>query len=540
MYYRPKPRIFPFGDAMRSIHYEKSRRCADLPPKMVVDMLTDHYFLAVDKLFPLLDTLTFKEELESFWNEPDSVSDAWLAQLYLILALSCYSSPASSLEGIPGGPAAFAKRCIDAAEVTFSTRSFMKRTDLTDIRVLCLIAICKMSDLTPESDNVWTFVGLVTRLGMAMYLHRDPGGFPTMPPREAEARKRIWMMIQVLDLFTSIDAGMQMSCLPEFSDVSAPASNISSTNDGSVDTLDPSNENVYQLRLMAAFPTLCTIVNKVNGPFPQMPYSEVLEYDGMLREALRQTQSATGQIPHNCLNDSQPDWVYLQKTTVNNLLRRVLLALHQSHARDAQESAAYQKSHWTILECALAILRHQRELFDNPHLAWAAEFFKSDFRVAMIHVSLGLRNNYFSDKPEPGATVSAKEVAWDTLRSSFEITRAYIHHSLDHFKDYMGMAVMIGVLESLGSDTPIPEVIRNASEKAFRVVEEQIRLHRPLYDIQISAQDYDGLESMAFASAGMSPYFLNFLDPALFDGSHDGDNFVSVHVLLQLKWGLVC
>jgi hypothetical protein len=61
---------------------------------------------------------------------------------------------------------------------------------------------------------------------------------------------------------------MQMSCLPEFSDVSLPASNIPLTSDDNVNTLDPTNENVYQLRLMTIFPTLCKIINKVNGPFP--------------------------------------------------------------------------------------------------------------------------------------------------------------------------------------------------------------------------------------------------------------------------------
>jgi len=520
MYYRQKSRIFPFGDTMRNIYYEKSQRCTSLPSKVLVDALIDHYLLTVDRLFPLLDEFTLKEELKDFWRDPDSVSDSWLTQLYLILALSCFSKPALPFEGIPGGPTAIAERCIDAAEVTFSTRSFMKRSNLTDIRVLCLITLCKMSDIIPESDSVWSFVGLVARLGMAMYLHRDPGGFSTMPSREAEARKRIWTTIQIFDLFTSIDAGMQISCLPDFSDVLVPASNTSPTDDGDIDL---SNGNEYQLRLMATFPTLCKIVNKVNGPSPQMLYSNVLTFDEKLRKALRQTQSPTGQVPH----DPQPDWVYLQKTTVNNLLRRVLLALHQSYARDAQESTAYQKSHWAILECALAILRHQREIFDNSRLAWALEFFKSDFRVAMIHVSLGLRNNYFSDRPEPGSIVSAKELAWDTLRSSFEIARAYIHHSLDHFKDYMGMAVMIGVLESLGSGTPISEVIQNASENAFRVVEEQIQFHRPPYDTPVIAQDVDGLEPMVFANSGMSPYILNSLDPALFDGNYDENNFVS-------------
>jgi hypothetical protein len=146
----------------------------------------------------------------------------------------------------------------------------------------------------------------------------------------------------------------------------------------------------------------------------------------------------------------------------------------------------------------------------------------------MIHISRGLRSNYFLDRAEPGTTVSAKELAWETLQSSFEISKAYIHHSLDHFKDFMGMAVMIGVLESLGSDTPIPEVIQNTSENAFRVVDEQIQLHRPLCDQPTSAQDGDGLESMSFANAGISPHFLDSLGPALFDGNYDGDDVVSL------------
>lgn len=49
------------------------------------------------------------------------------------------------------------------------------------------------------------------------------------------------------------------STFPEFFDVSAPVTNIPLTNDGNIDTLDLSNENVSQLRLMANFPTQCKI-----------------------------------------------------------------------------------------------------------------------------------------------------------------------------------------------------------------------------------------------------------------------------------------
>jgi hypothetical protein len=543
MYFKPKGRIFPFGDVHRNIHYDKATRCSSLPSASVVETLVDRYLVTVDKLFPLLDPIGIKDELQDFWRDPGSVSDEWLAQLYLILSLSCYSHPGSSLEDVDMGSATekfegenfMGETFMDAAESCYSTRSFMKRTKYTDIRVLCMIAIAKIIHLIPEADVAWNFVGLIARIAMGMQLHRDPTSFPNMPPRDAEARKRIWTTVQMLDLLTSIDVGHQMICLPENSDTPAPANNIFTSEDGTVDTLDPDNDTAFQLRLMVVFPTVCSIVNKVNGLYPQMPYREVLKYDEKIRDALRQTHLSSGAIPRSRLDPSLPDWVYLQKTTVNNLLRRVLLALHQSHARDAKESSVYQKSHWTILECSLAILRNQTELFENPRLAWATEFFRSDFRAAIIHLLLALRNKHFSDKPEPGTTRSAKDLAWETLKAGFEMMKCRVYHSVDHYKGFIGLAVGIGALEALEKGTPVPEAIRNAAEKAFADAEEQILKHRPQIDPSLSGlsldPDVDSWDS-GMGSGTLSPPFLwndldpTLFDPTVFDGSFDFNAFV--------------
>lgn len=546
MYFKPKRRIFPFGDVHRNIHYDKATRCSSLPSASVVGTLVDHYLVTIDKLFPLLDPVGIKEELQNFWRNPESVSDEWLAQLYLMLSLSCYSHPGSSLEGVNEDSAALeerfegensmGERFMDAAESCYSTRPFMKKSKYTDIRVLCMIAIAKIIEIIPESDVAWNFVGLIARLAIGMQLHRDPASFPNMPPPDAEARKRIWTTVQMLDLLTSIDVGHQMFCLPENSDMPAPAHNIFTSEDGTVDPMGANNNKVFQLRLMVIFHTICPIVNKVNGPHPQMPYREVLKYDEKIREALRQTHSSSGLIPHSRLDASLPDWVYLQKTTVNNLLRRVLLALHQSHARDAKESSVYQKSHWTILECSLAILRNQRELFENPRLAWATEFFISDFRIAMLHVTLALRNKHFSDKPEPGTTRSAKDLAWDALRGAFEIMKCNVHRSVDHYKGFIGIAVGIGVLEALEKGTPVPQAIRNAAEQAFAVAAEQIQKHRPQIDPSLSGlsldPDIDSWDSGFMDGDSVSPPFLwnnldpTLFDPSVFDGSFDFKAFV--------------
>ena len=536
LFFKRKPRIFPFGDSFRNLYYDRASRHASLPSKALVEALVDHYLVTIDKLYPLLDPVRIKEELRDFWNDPDKVSDPWLAQLYLILALSCYCKPLSLFEGVDDTPSALSERCLEAAETCYSKKSaFIKRTNYTDLRILCMVAIAKMVDVLPEPDIVWTFVGLVVRVAMSMHLHRNPEDFPNMPPRDAEARKKLWTTIQIMDLVSSIDSGQQMFCLPGNSDTPPPANNIILSDDGTVDTSDPNNDTIYQLRLMAAFPTMCAIVNKVNGTDPSMPYSQVLKYDDMLREALKQTESPSGMIPQGHFDATKLDWVYLQKTTVNNLLRRVLLALHQSHARYARESSVFQKSHWTILECALALLRHQRDLFENPQLAWANNFFVSDFRLAMIHVSLGIRNKHFSDQPEAGSTMSAKDLAWQALRGSYEICKKLATTSVDGFKSYSGMSVGMGVLEAIDAgvdSSSMPGIIRKSAEQAFEYVLGKLPLDRPqidpsLVDMTLNGADLDldSLDSGFVDSAMLSPFFSNPLDPALFENLWDSNAF---------------
>lgn len=137
----PKSRIFPFGDATRNVHYEKFERRAGLSPKVHEDMLTGHYLLTVDRL-PHTDLLLMESSIVLersrfvFWFVADPTTP--------YLALSCFSDPALSFEDIPSSPAAVTEQRIDAAEVPFSSRSFMTRSNLTDIRVLCLVAICKI------------------------------------------------------------------------------------------------------------------------------------------------------------------------------------------------------------------------------------------------------------------------------------------------------------------------------------------------------------------------------------------------------------
>jgi len=54
----------------------------------------------------------------------------------------------------------------------------------------------------------WFLLGLVIRIAMRMGLHRDPSHWPNLRPLQAELRRRIWITLYQMDVFTSTQVGL--------------------------------------------------------------------------------------------------------------------------------------------------------------------------------------------------------------------------------------------------------------------------------------------------------------------------------------------
>ena len=211
------------------------------------------------------------------------------------------------------------------------------------------------------------------------------------------------------------------------------------------------------------------------------------------------------------------------------------------------QSPQYQTSHWTILECALAILRHQHYLSVDSQLKWGSQLLAEDFMLSIIHVCLGLRRNAFSDQPEPGQDKSAKELAWVTLRLVYENMKDASVFRVDNMKSFIGMSSLKAVLEARGSGAsfdPVP-VIRKAAFEACDVVEELLRA-KQLAISSSSGPSERTLDSMEWSPAAStpnsttnptrynpSPWIMNgIIDPALGVGDDQYGEFDAVRLRL--------
>ena len=524
-----RQRAFPFGDTIGSVAYSELTRLSQIPSRTTVETLVDAYLATFNMVFPLVDASAFREELDNFFEHPNEVTNSWLAQLYMVMALGCYTNPQCPAEEVPNGTTRLADRLVDGAEAAFAHESFLIKPTLASFTVLCMLVIAKQMDIVThhDADSCWQYMGIVVRQAMFMWLHRDPDVFEGMPKTEAAARKRIWATVALLDLHLSVGDGRQSQCGPDDFEHIVPSV--------------PSNggdENVfyYQSTLLRLMPTLCGIVNKLNSLSPDLDYEQVVEIDTELRGLLRSVESLAANASSNRLA-----WMHLQEMMLGNLIRRVRLAVHQPWAKEARQDPKYQASHWTVLECCLGILRYHQYLFDDPRLRWVSLLFNVDFRLSVISICLGLREKRFADTPEPGTEKSAKELAWESLRGAQEILKYNLSQSIDSLKMFVGVSNMMAMLEALEAGTPFDsmQVFKKATTEALDIVEERMKA-MPQADTPVEPSDYTA-ESMEWSSSGSGldgsgldgyggpPWLMGgIIDPALSSfGDPSGDLVVS-------------
>jgi hypothetical protein len=459
-FYPPKRlRAFPFGDSGVNAALLEASRFSFLPPKPFTEKLIEQYLSSFERIFPLLDLDEFWVELAAFWTCPDGVDDAWLAQLYMMLALACYANPNLQSQEVDFDFVCPSPRCVDGAEAALLRKgSFMTKPDLTTLRVLSLIAIAKQMDIVTldDSDGAWIFMGFVMRIAMSMCLHIGPDAFAAMPQNEAVARRRVWNTLLLLDSTTALDCGMPLLLRPDDYESSA-LSRSEARADKKTANLESgfSTDETYQNLLADTAPIASSIINKSNSTSPGFGPDEIKTHDKNIRSILRRVQACT----------------MSQRTVLEVLLHRCLLAIHQSCGLTSTVDHCHDPDHCrrTTHESALKLLHLQSDLHDVSAHHWLGELFVRDFGVAGLYVCDGLRNGAFDDTSDP---VQSKSAAWSALKRLQVILKSKLSRCRHYFKIYKAYTALIAGLEALTSQTSIRDALYNAGLEVIAAVEE--------------------------------------------------------------------
>lgn len=320
-------------------------------------------------------------------------------------------------------------------------------------------------------------------------MHRDPKYAAGMPAPEAQARRKIWTTILFLDLRISIEVCSYCCCLEcftEFIQLGMPLL-IRSTD---YDTLPPQDTwgalafepssvssggeitpTTFQHKLAQAIRIVADIIAVINSPNPDLKYEQVLNYDTKLRAVLRDFPTLNPSFAENT-----PAHL-LQRSALSIFIHRVLLALHQPYATDPQAWRDYQTSHYSVLQCCLAILGVQRLIYECSDMTvpvmWLHELYRHDFMVAALYVCVALRRNQFSGGQADGVSKEqAKQTAWDTLMGCKGIWQRDCTLSVHHYKIYLGMCLITAAIMSIEKgDEPVESMTEAASDLIAEVTE---------------------------------------------------------------------
>lgn len=479
---------FPFGTIF-TFSQSRVQILESLPPPQVVTGLVQAYFDTFESTHRLLHRLEFAEELNTLWINNNQLSEAWLAQLCMVLALGCQTAPGPVLASTGHSPDDWTDIFLDAAQFFFSQSQYFTAPTLTTLRTLCLAAMARMMEIDKgaESKQLVYFMGLVTRMAMAMNLHRTSSLFPDMTPFEAEMRKRVWVTVQLLDLDAAMRTGT--SFLHREQDADTPL-DINDTDFHRSEhgwVVHPRwaapgglTDSTYQVKLAELIPVLTDVICFVNSPTPVILDNDRLRsWDSRLKQKLQEAESALARQPQG-LERSVSTQIHFLRV----LVHRTLLALHSYYIRTTRTGQVRDSTLAAMLS-ALALLRTQHAWHSppsratgaagvqtrasssstatamyqpleeqTPPLTWLSDLCHDDFEVAMFHLVLVLRRGDLDAAAKQG-NLPTRARASVILRQSLEFKRARACRSVSHFGEFVRLSLAVRCLASFEAGEPM-------------------------------------------------------------------------------------
>ena len=201
---------------------------AALPARPLADLLIERFFGFYDPSMPyshFIHRPSFTRHYERFWADQAAWPVAKLGMLFamLCLALASYArngDPPPDLA--PHAPAMAdgfrhrAAQCILASNLGAPT--------FDSVLALKMYGIAEYARLPYDSTQHRMIHSLLVQQALRLGFHRDPDGFPSIPPFEAEQRRRIWHSVCQLDMLLALQLGLPSTTRYEESNVAPPRS----------------------------------------------------------------------------------------------------------------------------------------------------------------------------------------------------------------------------------------------------------------------------------------------------------------------------
>ncbi|KAF5710069.1 transcriptional regulatory [Fusarium mundagurra] len=447
---------------------------ADVPPKHITDRLVSRYFTSTEPSIFITHSGEFEGEYKRFWNDPSSVSVQWIGMLFGILATGTFLYIRSQDE-LPGGMGSplevaesFQQRCTDClilSKYSIVPGKYTLETLLFNIH----------GEFVRRRDaqlGVWILTGIAIRLAMRMGYHRDPDNYPRISPFHGEMRRRVWGVLQQLDILTSCQLGLPSLIQESQCDTRLPR-NINDEDFGPECTQLPpprpetQGTGVLYTRVKVKMMTIFrTIFNQVSLGKTE-DYNEIMALDQKLHH-MHQSMPTCYKIAklEDCF--MVPPYLLIRRYNLELLFQKARCTLHRHHMTKAYHDPKYNYSRAACVDSAMTVLGHQASILKEVQVGgllyndrwFLTSLERHDFSLAsmVVCVELGMP----PEQQNPELVGYSRESMIEALKTSQAFWAAIKAVSAEAKQAYDMLTVMLKAVTTGSKDESMPSA---ANEK---------------------------------------------------------------------------
>ena len=312
----------------------------------------------------------------------------------------------------------------------------------------------------------WVLLGIVIQLALRMGYHMDGSQFPRISLFNAEIRRRIWLVIFMLDVFTSAQVGLPRMLKDSQYDTTEPRNlldddlyeGMAELPGGRPDTVQtPVQFFVTKSRIVSVFGRISDLTTST----PPCSYNEIMTLDSTLHAAYNAIPEWLGM---HSMDDSVMDTpeLVMRRVYIALLFHTARCVLHRKYLIHAKTDATFTYSHTTCIEAALQILHIQREVDQEMQIGgrlyqnrWnVSSVVKNEFLLATTILCLDLDQGLdksCSLASESSSDIEARECVVKALNESYFIWLRSSEASREARKAVEVLRTVLGKAHKLGS-----------------------------------------------------------------------------------------
>ncbi|PYH85403.1 hypothetical protein BO82DRAFT_424244 [Aspergillus uvarum CBS 121591] len=341
---------------------------ASLPSRTVADRLVASCLESSEPSLMIIHVPTFQSQCLQFWQSPATVSPAWLALLYGVLAcgvwIEHFLDPIMAYSEVP--QSFYVLRENSAAALSKSDLTVPGRFKVEAALIYLGVEYLQSNE---SKTGVSILLGVVSRLAIMMGYHQSAHlCHPPLLAFEAEMRCRAWLLLSVIDNVVASQTGLPRVIYQGLTNSARPRNLLDDDFNSTMSVLPSSQsatETLSHVVYMLAIDDLYSVANEIADLAAKGPISpDSTARLGQQLDALKNGLPCSLRMRFSVAPTMEYDKLIMQRT-LEIVYQRSRCILHRQYLISSESNPSFDAFRGACVDAARCVLEQQCLLFQE-------------------------------------------------------------------------------------------------------------------------------------------------------------------------------